>query len=1105
MNNTSTSLGRPRSISLVKCLFLVFGLLCTHLSFGQVFFTESFEAAVGTGGSGGDCGCVATPVDFSDGGNDYFARVTDADITANTVSDYTGELDLAGMVGEGTAHYWASEDNDDSAVGGTGMSTLCITMTTSIAGRTNLFFSALFGANAISFGYEPEDNMEVFYQIDGGGFVSLLDFREDASETISLDTDGDDIGDGVVVLSSVFQSISAPIPATGTSIDIRICTTSASSNEEFAVDHVQLEEFVAPVVCPTVDAASLSESTVCANAPFNATATGLANMAQSDNNEQDFGIEFVAFTSTPADPYMGGTSLGVVPFGSLTAGGTTAALVGATLATAGTYTVYAILEPTPTDMTCRPSAVTASIQVDPAPAPTASSPGNFCTNDGPQTGLGDGMPTGGVYAGPGVTDNGNGMTFDFDPTAAGVGVQMITYTVTDMNGCAGTANFNIEVLAAPVVAFTALADLCVNDGVQGPIGGGGTPTGGVYSGPGVTDGGDGMTYTFDPAAAGVAVHTLTYTFTATNGCMESASDDVQVFSTPTVTFTAPADLCIDAGVQVNLGGGMPTGGVYSGPGVSDDGNGMTYSFDPAAAGPGVQSITYMVGVAGCSDSAMDDVEVFSLPVVVIELGGLFCVNDTARTIDPFESPSGGVYSGAGVTDNGNGDTFTFDPTAAGVGSILITYTVTDMNGCTDSATGSIFVNDLPTVGFTAPADLCINDGVQTGLGGGTPPQGTITGDMGVYSGPGVTDGGNGMTYDFDPAAAGVGVHTLTYTYTDENSCSASASDDVEVFAIPNALFTALADLCIDAGVQMNLGGGTPTGGVYSGAGVTDDGNGMTYSFDPTAAGVGVHTITYMVGISGCSDVAMDDVEVFALPTVNLSTVDAYCLDAPIQGAPLTGGTPSGGVYSGNGVSDLGNGMSYNFDPLAVGVGVHTIIYTVTDMNGCTSSNSSTIEVVDCGVSITDPCSCLNNATVLDLDAGTGGDDGQFSETVSIVDNNGGMLAMGQTWSVVGAMGAFDADNVPAMGMQSAGVPIPADGSITLTFNAGAYELPFVHVDALGYSLTIEGPFPVGSPANVTLVISNNCSYPNPVFDPILTGLDLCVQDPAFTLGGSDPA
>jgi hypothetical protein len=35
---------------------------------------------------------------------------------------------------------------------------------------------------------------------------------------------------------------------------------------------------------------------------------------------------------------------------------------------------------------------------------------------------------------------------------------------------------------------------------------------------------------------------------------------------PAVTFTAAADLCIDAGIQSGLGSGTATGGVYSGTG-----------------------------------------------------------------------------------------------------------------------------------------------------------------------------------------------------------------------------------------------------------------------------------------------------------------------------------------------------------------------------------------------------------------------------------------------------------------------------------------------------------------------------------------------------------
>ncbi len=117
--------------------------------------------------------------------------------------------------------------------------------------------------------------------------------------------------------------------------------------------------------------------------------------------------------------------------------------------------------------------------------------------------------------------------------------------------------------ALPTVAFTAPADLCLDAGNQTGLGSG-TATGGVYSGSGVTDDVNGTTYSFDPKKAGVGLHTVTYTFTDGNGCTGSASDTIEVFALPTVAFTAPADLCLDAGNQTGLGSGTATGGVYSG-------------------------------------------------------------------------------------------------------------------------------------------------------------------------------------------------------------------------------------------------------------------------------------------------------------------------------------------------------------------------------------------------------------------------------------------------------------------------------------------------------------------------------------------------------------
>ncbi|WP_411894395.1 hypothetical protein, partial [Winogradskyella sp. A2] len=117
----------------------------------------------------------------------------------------------------------------------------------------------------------------------------------------------------------------------------------------------------------------------------------------------------------------------------------------------------------------------------------------------------------------------------------------------------------------------------------------------------------------------------------------------------------------------------------------------------------------------------------------------------------------------------------------------------------------------------------------------------------------------------DPSLTGAG--NITYYAETRNTatgCTSSARTAVSltINALPTVTFTALADLPSDTGIQTSQGGGTPSGGVYSGTGVTDDGNGTTYSFDPALAGVGTYTITYaFTDSNGCTASAIDDVNV----------------------------------------------------------------------------------------------------------------------------------------------------------------------------------------------------------------------------------------------------
>gem|GEM_PF-1959192 len=180
-------------------------------------------------------------------------------------------------------------------------------------------------------------------------------------------------------------------------------------------------------------------------------------------------------------------------------------------------------------------------------------------------------------------------------------------------------------------------------------------------------------------------------------------------------------------------------------------------------------------------------------------------------------PVGGIYYVDGIAVN------YFDPQAVGVGAHVITYVYADQYACTYSASGFITVNELPAVSLAPFAPVCFNAPEFT-LTGGQPDGGTY-----YLNSVAVTT--------FDPAAYGVGTYPITYVYTDINGCTGEATANINVLSVPNVQLPQYADLYL-GGDPFVLTGGTPAGGVYSGAHVVD---GIFY---PVELGTFVITYTY---------------------------------------------------------------------------------------------------------------------------------------------------------------------------------------------------------------------------------------------------------------------
>ena len=132
---------------------------------------------------------------------------------------------------------------------------------------------------------------------------------------------------------------------------------------------------------------------------------------------------------------------------------------------------------------------------------------------------------------------------------------------------------------------------------------------------------------------------------------------------------------------------------------------------------------------------------------------------------------------------------------------------------------------------------------------------------------------------------------------------------------------------------------TPLGGVWSGNGVSSDGE-----FDPSTSGVGAHELVYKVSDDCSKKVTITVTE------VEIDPVDSICLNSPKINLSAT---PDGGVWSGDGVSADGE-----FDPSEAGVGSHEIVYTSPD--DCTDKILITVLAVE--INPLDPL-CLNSAKI----------------------------------------------------------------------------------------------------------------------------------------------
>ncbi len=217
-------------------------------------------------------------------------------------------------------------------------------------------------------------------------------------------------------------------------------------------------------------------------------------------------------------------------------------------------------------------------------------------------------------------------------------------------------------------------------------------------------------------------YSFTYSITDVNGCMNSSTVTITVNDAPEsgAPITPFPDFC-EGTAPSNydlfdlLTGEDQTGTWYSGTDTS--GPTVANPTDLSILTAGTYNFTFDVDPINTCDDALVTVQVTinPLPNTGTPTPAIYCENELVANspLDLFGQLTGEDGGGTWTDDNASGalNVSNVDLTALAIGSYSFTYSITDVNGCINSSTVTITVNDAPESGtpITPFPEFCVID------------------------------------------------------------------------------------------------------------------------------------------------------------------------------------------------------------------------------------------------------------------------------------------------------------------------------------------------------------------------------------------------------------
>jgi gliding motility-associated-like protein len=408
----------------------------------------------------------------------------------------------------------------------------------------------------------------------------------------------------------------------------------------------------------------------------------------------------------------------------------------------------------------------------------------------------------------------------------------VSVTVTDINGCVGTANTSITVYALPVAAISGIDTICFGQA---------TNIGFSFSGPGP------YTYTYSDGSANqgpfttplaninINVNPTTNTnyslvTVSNNNCTGTVSGQasIQVTPLPSAVISGTTALCNgnNTNLTINFSGVAPytysytAGAQVFGPFTTNNNSEIINVAPTASTTYGLTATLTGFGCVGNTDPASAIVTVNALPSATITGDNTVC-NGTSTDLT-FSFVGTGPYSYSysnGTTTFGPFATPNNPTTVSVTPSLTTTYnmvSISDAN-CPGSVSGTadIIVNPLPTATMSGTSSIC--DGTNTDLTiqfTGTGPYNYSYNNGSTVFGP-YTTSQNPILINVNP------VTNTTYgvtTISDANCPGSGAgSAAITVIPLPTSTLSGSTEICKGSTTNMTLSfvGVSPFEYIYS--------------------------------------------------------------------------------------------------------------------------------------------------------------------------------------------------------------------------------------------------------------------------------------------------